>query len=466
MPNSMLTSQQEEILSILARNPNGLNSEGILNGLKYPPTLRTVQRRLAELMAERHIAAVGKGKATVYKLLAPIDIYAKSPNSDAPGAEETYFAYIPLSEEGREVFSYVRRPVAGRSPAGYQREFLDAYIPNESWYLSKAVRSHLQRIGVTSDLKRPAGTYGRAILNRLLIDLSWASSRLEGNTYSRLDTQNLIEFGRYAEGKDAQDAQMILNHKAAIELLVDDADVIGFDTHTFLSLHGLLSENLMPNPDASGRLRTRPVDIGGSVFVPLGAPQIIEECFHEILDKTAEISDPFEQAFFVMVHLPYLQPFEDVNKRVSRLGANIPLLKHNLCPLTFIDVPDRAYIDATLGIYELNRVELLRDLFVWAYERSTREYVVVSKSLAEPEPLRLKYRLQLHEIVADIVRNLRLDVLQAIKQYADEQLNDEDRPAFVEMVQEEIKRLHKGIIARYRIRPSEFEAWQEARKLS
>jgi hypothetical protein len=222
----------------------------------------------------------------------------------------------------------------------------------------------------------------------------------------------------------------------------------------------------MPDPNASGRLRTRPVDIGGSVFVPVGAPQIIEECFHEILDKAAVISDPFEQAFFVMVHLPYLQPFEDVNKRVSRLGANIPLLKHNLCPLTFIDVPDRAYIDATLGVYELNRVELLRDLFVWAYERSTREYVVVSRSLAEPEPLRLQYRLQLHEVVADIVRNLRLDVLQAIKQYADEQIIDKDRQAFVEMVQEEIKRLHKGIIARYRIRPSEFDVWQEARKLS
>lgn len=465
MSEALLTNQQTEILALLARNPNGLNSEGILNGLKRPPTLRTVQRRLAELTTERHIAAAGKGKATVYKLLAPIDVYEVSHDAGTSDAEETYAVYIPLSEEGREIFSHVRRPRAGRTPVGYQREFLYIYIPNETWYLSEAVRSHLHRIGITSDLERPAGTYGRAILNRLLIDLSWASSRLEGNTYSRLDTQNLIEFGRYAEGKDAQDAQMILNHKAAIELLVDDADVIGFDSHTFLSLHGLLSENLMPDPDASGRLRTRPVEIGGSVFMPVGAPQVIEDCFHEILDKAAEISDPFEQAFFVMVHLPYLQPFEDVNKRVSRLGANISLLKHNLCPLTFIDVPDRAYIDATLGVYELNRVELLRDLFVWAYERSTREYVVVSKSLSEPEPLRLQYRLQLHELVADIVRNVRLDVLQMVKNYADDQITQEDRPAFIEMVQEEIKRLHKGIIARYRIRPSEFAVWQEARKL-
>src|SRR6185369_6407292 len=246
-----LTSKQTQILALLAQSPNGLNSEGILHGLSQPPTLRTVQRWLAELAKERHIAAVGKGKSAVYKLLAPIDIYAVPQDSSALGAEETYFAYIPLSEEGREIFSYVRRPKAGRTPVGYQREFLDSYIPNETWYLSEAVRSHLHRIGKTHNLERPAGTYGRAILNRLLIDLSWASSRLEGNTYSRLDTQNLIEFGHYAKGKDAQDAQMILNHKAAIELLVDDTVAIGFDPHTFLSLHGLLSENLMPDPDAS-----------------------------------------------------------------------------------------------------------------------------------------------------------------------------------------------------------------------
>ena len=125
---------------------------------------------------------------------------------------------------------------------------------------------------------------------------------------------------------------MILNHKAAIELLVDEAESISFDSYTFLSLHGLLSENLMPDPDASGRLRRRPVHIGGSVYMPLAVPQLIKECFQEILHKSAEINDTFEQTFFVMVHLPYLQPFEDVNKRVSRLGANISFIKHNALP--------------------------------------------------------------------------------------------------------------------------------------
>ncbi|HBG04516.1 MAG: cell filamentation protein Fic [Geobacteraceae bacterium GWC2_58_44] len=466
MSDTLLTHQQEEILALLTRNPDGLNSEGIRSGLKNPPHLRTVQRSLAELVTGRHIAAVGKGKATIYKLLTSSGVPAASTGSDAPGAEEGYESYIPLSEKGREIFSHVRRPRGARAPVGYEREFLDSYLPNETWYLGEMTRNHLHRIGDTGDLERPAGTYGRAMLNRLLIDLTWASCRLEGNTYSRLDTQNLIEFGRYPEGKDAQDAQMVLNHKAAIELLVDDAATIGFDAHTFLSLHGLLSENLMPDPDASGRLRSHPVQIGGTVFVPLAVPQTIEECFYEILRKAGDIRDPFEQAFFIMVHIPYLQPFEDVNKRVSRLGANIPLIKHNLSPLTFIDVPERAYIDAMLGVYELNRVELLRDLFVWAYERSAKEYVVIRKSLAQPEPLRLRYRRQLHELVADIVREKEPDFLPAVERYAEENIGGGDRAAFVEMVQDEIKRLHPGIIARYRLRPSEFAAWQEARKLN
>ena len=96
-----------------------------------------------------------------------------------------------------------------------------------------------------------------------------------------------------------------------------------------------------------------------------------------ILDKAGAIADPFEQAFFVMVHIPYLQPFIDVNKRVSRPGANIPLIRHNLCPLSFIDVPERAYVEGTLGVYELTNIDLLRDVFVWAYERSCQRYIAI-----------------------------------------------------------------------------------------
>jgi hypothetical protein len=456
------SQRHEEIRQVLLQHPAGLTSTAIQGLLRNPPHLRTVQRWLAELAASGIVTMSGRGRATVYGLPTRAD-FGPTVLSEPTAAFEA--VSIPLSEQGREIRAYVQRPRSGRDPVGYERRFLDDYEPNTTWYLSEATRRHLRRIGETGAWGRPAGTHGRAILNRLLIDLSWASSRLEGNTYSRLDTQRLIEFGRHAEGKDAQDAQMILNHKAAIELLLDEADTVGFDTRTFLSLHGLLSENLLPDPDASGRLRSRPVYIGGSVFIPLAVPQVIAECFRLILHKASAIADPFEQAFFVLVQIPYLQPFEDVNKRVSRLGANMPLLKNNLAPLTFIDVPDQIYIDAVLGVYEMNRVELLRDLFVWAYERSAREYVAVRKSLADPDPLRLRYREQLREIVADIVRSRRPDVLPALERFAAEKIEAGDREGFVETVQDELKRLHPGTLARYKLGLAEFEAWQEARRL-
>jgi len=115
-----------------------------------------------------------------------------------------------------------------------------------------------------------------------------------------------------------------------------------------------------------------PVGIEQSAFHPLEVPQLIEECFQELLEKASAIKDPFEQAFFVMVQLPYLQPFDDVNKRVSRLAANIPLIKGNFAPLSFTDVPQRSYLHAILGVYELRRAEMLRDVFIWAYERLCR----------------------------------------------------------------------------------------------
>ncbi len=201
------------------------------------------------------------------------------------------------------------------------------------------IRTELLAHGQAVGADEPAGTYARRIAHRLLIDLSWNSSRLEGNTYSLLETERLIQEGEAASGKGALEAQMILNHKDALEFLIDSAGEIDFNRYTLLNLHALLSDNLLADPMACGRLRSISVGIGRTVFLPLEGPQRIEECFQQILDTAAAIADPFEQAFFAMVHLPYLQPFEDVNKRVSRLAANIPLIKRNLCPLSFVDVP-------------------------------------------------------------------------------------------------------------------------------
>ncbi len=174
----------------------------------------------------------------------------------------------------------------------------------------------------------------------------------------------------------------------------------------------------------------------------------------------AEIRDPFEQAFFLMVHLPYLQPFEDVNKRVSRLAVNIPLIRCNLCPLSFIDVPQQAYIDAMIGVYELNRIELLRDVFVWACERSCQQYVAVRQPLIPPDIFRLRYRAELTEAVRAIVRGDQPASEPAIRAAIPATVAEGDRAKFFALMEEEFKNLHQGNAIRFGLRPFEFAAWK------
>ena len=309
-----------------------------------------------------------------------------------------------------------------------------------------------------------AGTYARQILNRLLIDLSWNSSRLEGNTYSLLDTRRLIEFGQEAEGRERREAQMILNHKDAIEFLVGAAEDIGFNRYTILNLHALLANNLLPDPSAAGRLRHIEIGIERSVFQPLAVPQLIEECFDQILATTAAIEDPFEQAFFFMVQSPYLQPFDDVNKRVSRLAANIPLIKANLSPLTFIDVPGSTYTDAMLGVYELNKIDLMKDVFIWAYGRSAARYAATRQSLGEPDPFRLRHRAAIGKVVGQVVRERmnKKAALAHLNSWTKDNIDPAEREQFREIVEGELLGLHEGNFARYRITPSEFRNWRQA----
>lgn len=368
MPKKVPEETFKLILKIVAQFPEGASLTNVMDNLGNSIPKRTLQRHLAELVKNELLLAEGDYRGRKYKLYPKKLSDAPRSKVFKPQKEEI----VPLSTLAREIEQKVSKPIQTRPHSSYNRKFLDLYRPNTTYYLSQKVRDQLLQIGTSDEKDRPAGTYARKIFNRLLIDLSWNSSRLEGNTYSLLETERLVKFNEPSEGKDLKETQMILNHKAAIEFLVDSS--VNIDRFTVLNLHALLSNNLLRDPSACGRLRSIPVGISSTVYVPSAIPQFIEECFNQIIDTASVIKDPFEQAFFLMVHLPYLQPFEDVNKRVSRLTANISLIKKNLCPLSFVDVPEEIYINGLLGVYELNQIELMRDIFVWAYERSCSLY--------------------------------------------------------------------------------------------
>ena len=245
------------VLELIERFPDGASLEEIHLGLNPKVPRRTLQRWLALLVKGGKVIGIGKARSRRYKI-EPIPALksGQSPSS------------IPLSEEGEKVLRAVSQPLQARRPVSYRREFLEEYRPNETHYLPETLRRKLFQMGTSAEGKYPAGTHAKQIFNRLLIDLSWNSSRLEGNTYSLLETERLLQEGKAAEGKGLKETQMILNHKAAIEFLILSADRIGINRYTILNLHTLLSDNLMSDSAACGRLRSIPVAIGKSVYLP------------------------------------------------------------------------------------------------------------------------------------------------------------------------------------------------------
>jgi Fic family protein len=456
MPKQIPTESFEELINAIANREQGASLQELMDSMQSLTSRRTLQRHLSILEDDGRLERQGKGPATRYFVKTIAMRVKKESEREAPRKG------LSLSGEAVEIRERVSADIADRTPVGYNRDFLDHYVPNDTQYLPTETRRELHDFGDISRDGLPAGTFVREIYARLLIDLSWNSSRLEGNTYSILETERLLELGEAADGKDAREAQMILNHKGAIELISDVGQGVGLNRYTICNLHAILSENLLSDSRACGQLRTKPVGITGTVFRPLAVPQMIDECFDLILEKVRQVEDPFEQAFFVMVHLPYLQPFEDVNKRLSRLAANIPVLRQDLCPLSFVGVPIEEYTKSMLGVYELNAIDYLRDVFVSAYKRSCQEYSAVRQSLGEPDPVRFLYRELLKRMIHDVVRD-RMAKTQAVELLRNmaESAPENDQKRLLEIAETELSSLHEGNILRYDLRPAEYEEWRK-----
>jgi hypothetical protein len=215
----------QSILDYLAAHP-GVRRDDIRRHAAPDASNTTVWRTLRRLIEENRVEASGKGTATIYTLAGA-------------GAVRAHLA----------------TPFNRRKPARYNKEFLDHYIPGKSFYLAETERRRLRDAGRPA-ATLPAGTYARRILERLLVDLSWASSRMEGNTYSILDTERLIRFGREASGKDRKETLMILNHKEAIQYVVDNLAGITISRRDLLSIHALLADRLLADPAMVGTAAT------------------------------------------------------------------------------------------------------------------------------------------------------------------------------------------------------------------
>lgn len=268
---------------------------------------------------------------------------------------------------------YFDTPFFDRPKIGYNFDFLGSYEPNVSSFLGEKydiIRREYLDTQILSSYDYKVNI--RAIEN-LLIDLSFSSSKLEGNTYSYLDTEILIKYNNTPEWKTPEETQMILNHKSAIKYIIDNKNEIRLSKIDFQNIHILLGKWLL----AEGYLwniRSSEVNIGGSAYIPLDNHHQLSGEFDHFLEKLNAIKNPFEQSLFILVFIPYFQIFMDINKRTSRIWANIPLIKNGLTPFSFLQIQDRDYIDAILAIYELNDTSLMRDIFVTNYLLNRKRY--------------------------------------------------------------------------------------------
>lgn len=279
---------------------------------------------------------------------------------------------------GRNV-EYRQNPVAAwfdvpphqRPQVPYDPARLSSYVPNKTRWLSP---DQHERLLAAQPPRLEAGSYPLAVAEKLMVDLSYASSNLEGNTYNYLDTETLVRYGQAATDKEASETAMILNHKQAVAYLVEVSQSRDPVTPRMLKeFHALLSDGLI-DPREMGALRQRRVLIGGSSYVPLDVPSRLEEEFRVLIGKASEIMDPFEQSLFWMVQVAYLQPFIDINKRTGRLVCNVPLLRANIAPLSFMSMDKERYVRGLLEFYELGATATIASAFEQAYVASAHRY--------------------------------------------------------------------------------------------
>lgn len=448
----MSEDRDKVIARLRAAGRDGLAASELWAGLE---TLTRSQRQtlIGELLAEGVMRAEGKTRGRRYWLAQPTPQESPVPH--------TIFSPAALS-----ALAAIQRPLTERRLVGYQRANLEAYRPNETSYLGVALTERLNGLGRRLDSVAPAGTYARLIYQRLLIDLSWASSRLEGNTYSLLDTERLLADGEPADDKSEIETRMLLNHKEAIRFMVEDPTSLAADRHTLLNLHALLSYQLLTAPSDEGRLRQRSVGIRQSTYTPLAVPSQIQECFELILWNARKILDPIECSFFLTVHLPYLQPFVDVNKRTARLAANIPLIINNLSPLSFVEVDTEDYIRSMLVFYETQAVEPMRDLFAWAYERSCARYEAIEGAAPKPDRFRMRWDSVIKEGLGYLIRALTTTPAASPEQLIEGWFDEQDIPQDAQislsaLILADLYQLHEGTYARARVSRAEFERWQQ-----
>lgn len=345
----MIADKKKEILEFVKENPS-LSSKKIHEGLESEIGYATVKRILTKLISENLISTEGKGRgrkyviSPSYKLFYPIDV-------------KLYFEKEIDERDIKDSFNLsLITNVLSRIKLFTEDEL--KYMTNLQNKFKKNV-TELTESEYTKELER------------LAIDLSWKSSQIEGNTYSLLETERLLKEKETAEGKTKDDAIMLLNHKEAIDFILENPN---YTTPLSISkiedIHCILIKDL----GVGRNIRKRRVGISGTNYKPLDNEYQIKEALRDMCKIVNNQDCIFEKALLSLVLISYIQPFRDGNKRTSRIVSNAILISNKYCPISFRTIDSVEYKKAMLIFYEQNNITVFKEIFMDQFEFAVKTY--------------------------------------------------------------------------------------------
>lgn len=347
-----LTQKQQKIIALILEKGVGrssqIHSEIIKSGEEI--SLVTIKRLLSEMVKVGLLVLSGAGRSTSYDLSAAgrtfSDINAK--------------AYCAIEPDKRYGFHRYNFDLFSSLPA-------NLFSDNELRTLNAATTEYEKRI------KDLPSTIQKKELERLIIELSWKSSKIEGNTYTLLDTEKLILENKEAAGHSKEEARMILNHKDAFSYVHENTGQFKTLTKKNLEeLHSILVKDL----SVGLGLRKKPVGVVGSIYQPLDNVHQITDAVNFLGAAISKMTTPYAKAMVALLGISYIQPFEDGNKRTARLMANALLMAHKRAPLSYRSVDEDEYREAMFVFYEINSVVPFKKIFIEQYEFAAKNYAV------------------------------------------------------------------------------------------
>lgn len=349
---TQFTQRQRNILDFLAQKTGATNQE-ILVGLQNKGEFisrETLVRELNSLVKESAVEKIGKGRGVTYQ---------------KKGAHPLLVAL--------DVGAYLAKEVDVRAPKPISFNF-EIFSKLEGIFTPHEIAElRTENEGYQMRIEKLSPALLQKELERITIELSWKSSKIEGNTYTLLDTEALIKEHTEAAGHSKEEAVMILNHKKALDYILTNKEK--FKTLSLRSIedvHRLLVEGLNVNVG----LRSRAVGITGTAYRPLDNKHQIAEAVEKAVTEINKMGDAWNRALASLLFIAYIQPFEDGNKRASRLLANACLLAHGACPLSFRSIDETEYKKALTVFYELNNASLMKKLFLEQWRFAVQNYFV------------------------------------------------------------------------------------------